>query len=62
MWMKQKEVPFLAIQETQIRTNSRETRKDYHWYFAGEGATQAQHFSTGVGFVISKQHCKYEKM
>ena len=35
-WMKAEEIHILCIQEARIQQNTRETRKEYTWYFSGE--------------------------
>lgn len=35
-WMKKKGIQILAIQETHIDQNARESRAEYTWHFSGE--------------------------
>eukprot|EP00975_Prorocentrum_lima_P044946 9414233-Prorocentrum_lima.AAC.1 len=59
-YMTQHHIDILCLQETQINTNSRETRPNYHWYFSGyPRITRGQRFVTGVGIVYHKRWRHY---
>ena len=47
----------LALQETRVRTNSKETRNQYSWYFSGENGTQG--YMAGVAFVMNHDYVQY---
>ena len=34
-WMKKNNIDILVLQETQIKQNTKENRKDHTWYFSG---------------------------
>ena len=55
-WMKSKNIGILALQETKSPHSKRETRKDYIWYFSGNGENKCHH---GVGLVIRKDIAKH---
>ena len=38
-WMKENEILILAIQETILKTNQKEARKEYTWFISGEQKT-----------------------
>ena len=50
IWMKEKDVMLLGIQETRIKTNTKESRKEFTWFFSGESRTQDH--CHGVGLVV----------
>eukprot|EP00959_Pyramimonas_sp_CCMP1952_P366093 7667383-Pyramimonas_sp.AAC.1 len=49
-WMKAKNIHILALQETHIAQNSKESRNEYTWLFSGEEHVSAGQFAAGVGF------------
>ena len=55
-WMKSNNISILALQETKSPHNKRETRKDYVWYFSGNGQDKCHH---GVGLVRRKDLAKH---
>ena len=55
--MKQKDVHILAIHETHMGLNTRESRNQYTWYFSGEESRQG--YVAGVGFVKRNHYLKY---
>ena len=55
-WMKKQDISILALQETKSGHSKRETRKDYTWYFSGNGEERCHH---GVGLVIRKDIAKH---
>ena len=60
--MTEHDIKVLAIQEAHISKNTRESRKQYTWFFSGEGSTaqyQCNYLPTGVGFVIANTFLKY---
>jgi len=56
-WMKSKNLAITGMQETRNKQNSRETRKQYTWFFSGEGGREE--YTAGVGAVISNKYLKY---
>ena len=54
--MKNQNISILALQETKSAHSKRETRKDYIWYFSGNGQDKCHH---GVGLVIRKDLAKH---
>ena len=55
-WMKTNGISILAVQETHIAINSRESRKTHTWYFSGEGKIgKTDRFAAGVAFVIENK-------
>ena len=48
----------LAIQETHVGTNSKETHKEHTWYFSGEVRSR-EGYTAGVGFVIENRFLQY---
>ena len=55
-WMESKNISILALQETKSPHSKRETRKDYTWYFSGNGKEKCHH---GVGLVIRSDLAKH---
>eukprot|EP00959_Pyramimonas_sp_CCMP1952_P092713 1940222-Pyramimonas_sp.AAC.1 len=49
-WMKAKNIHILALQETHISQNSKESRNECTWFFSGEERVSAGQFAAGVGF------------
>ena len=58
-WMKKRQIAILGLQETRHNQNSKETRKQYTWFFSEEGARKE--YTAGVGIVISNKYLKYIK-
>ena len=56
-WMKKNNVQIVALQETRIKTNSRESRKEFTWYFSGENGRDT--YTPGVGFVINNTYIQH---
>ena len=52
--MKEKEVWITGLQETRIGQDSRESRKEYTWYFSGEKHKDKKKVH-GVGCVINNK-------
>ena len=50
--MKENKVDILVLQETKSPQNKRETRKDYTWYFSGNGSNKCEH---GVAIIVKNQ-------
>ena len=57
MWMAKNEIDILCLQETRNNQNSRETRKNYTWFFSGEGGRKD--YTAGVGMVIRNKFMQY---
>ena len=59
--MINKNIKILALQETRIDTNSRESRGEHTWYMSGEIKIIARedNYTAGVGFVINNKYIKY---
>ena len=55
-WMKTNNISILALQETKSAHSKRENRKDYIWYFSGNGKERCHQ---GVGIVIRKDLAKH---
>ena len=61
-WMKENNIVIAVIQETRIKHNTREARKNYTWYFSGEqGRQQKDGYTAGVGIVISNKQTQHIK-
>ena len=58
IWMKERQIAVLAIQETHVGTNSKETHKEHTWYFSGEVRSR-EGYTAGVGFVIENRFLQY---
>ena len=58
-YMKKNNIKILALQETYIKQNTKEARKEYTWYFSGENQQNDSSWTAGVGFVISNDYVKY---
>ena len=54
--MKDNNIGIVALQETKSPHSKRETRKDYTWYFSGNGENKCNH---GVGIVIRNDLAKH---
>jgi len=54
--MKENNISIVALQETKSPQSKRETRKDYTWYFSGNGENRCNH---GVGLVIRNDLAKH---
>ena len=60
--MNQKNISILAVQETHVTIDQRETRKHHQWFFSGsQKTTQGQNFEAGVAFVLSNKVMKHVK-
>lgn len=53
IWMKSKNIDIAVIQETRTPTDTRETRKNYIWYFSGSNRTLGG-YTDGAAIVIQK--------
>lgn len=49
----------MALQETKVKENTKEARKQFTWYFSGEKQHTKSEYTAGVGFVISNDFVKY---
>ena len=58
-YMKRNEIKIMALQETRVRNNTREARKEYTWFFSGERQHKTSTYTPGVGFVIKNDFVKY---
>ncbi len=56
-WMKKNGIMIAGIQETRSNINSRETRKEYTWFFSGEGGREK--YTAGVGLVIGNKFLQF---
>ena len=56
-WMRRKQIMILGLQETRSKQNTRESRKEYTWFFSGEGGRDE--WTAGVGFVINNKFLQY---
>ena len=56
-WMKRKDIMILGLQEKHSKQNTRETRKQYTWFFSGEGGRQE--WTAGVAYVINNKFMQY---
>ena len=57
IWMAKNEIDTRCLQETRNNKNSRETRKNYTWFFSGEGGRTE--YTAGVGMVIRNKFMQY---
>ena len=56
-WMKEKDIDILTLTETRNNQNSKESRKQYTWFFSGEGGREE--YTAGVGIVINNELIQY---
>ena len=56
-WMKEKDIDILTLTETRNNQNSKESRKQYTWFFSGEGGREE--YTAGVGIVINNKLIQY---
>ena len=42
IWMKKKDISILAIQETFVKYNTKEGRREYCWYLSGEPSKEEE--------------------
>ena len=49
-WMEKRNIKILTLQETRVGQNTRETRKDYTWFFSGEGGRKE--YTAGVAIIV----------
>ena len=56
-WMKKRDIMILGLQETHCKQNTRETRKQYTWFFSGEGGRPE--WTAGVAYVINNKFMQY---
>ena len=56
-WMKHNNVRIMALQETHVKHNTRESREMYTWFFSGE--KEGNGFIAGVAFVVANELLKY---
>ena len=54
--MTDNNISIIALQETKSPQSKRETRKNYTWYFSGNGENRCNH---GVGTVIRNDLAKH---
>ena len=60
IWMKERGVKILLLQETKSKFDSKEVRKDYTWHFSGDRHTsQTQVFEAGVAIVVHNSILKH---
>ena len=57
IWMKERGIQILGLQETRIANNTRESRKEYTWFLSGEGGRET--YTAGVGIVIANNMLQY---
>ena len=57
-WMKTNDVVIALIQETRNELNTRESRKEYTWYFSGENPINKE-YTAGLAIVIRNDHVKH---
>ena len=55
--MKEKYIDILTLTETRNNQNSKESRKQYTWFFSGEGGREE--YTAGVGIVINNKLIQY---
>ena len=56
--MTRKNIRILCLQETRCRENIRESRKNYTWFFSGEGGNTTT-YTPGVGLVMHNSFLQY---
>ena len=56
LWMKDKGIHVLLLQETKTKQHMKEVRKQYTWFFSGQQKTDE--YVHGVGFVIDNSIIK----
>ena len=56
-WMKSKDIKILALQETRVNQNTRESRKQYTWFFSGEGGRKE--YTGGVAIIVHNSYLQY---
>ena len=61
LWMKQRRIDILLLQETKVRTDTRVHRGDFVWYFSGSNkASQTKSgFEAGVAVVLRNKLSKH---
>ena len=58
--MKKRSINILALQETRVEQNTRQTRKDDTWFFSGEGSGKDQSTCTpGVAIITHSSYTQY---
>lgn len=53
-WMKQEHVKIVCLRETRAKQNTRETKKDYTWFFGGERGRPE--YTAGVAIVVHNSY------
>ena len=58
-WMTRQNIMIARIQETRSKQNTRESRKQYTWFFSGEGGREE--YTAGVAIIINNKYLQYVK-
>ena len=58
-WMKRQNVMIVGLQETHSANNTRESRKQYTWFFSGEGGREA--WTAGVAIIVNSKFLQFIK-